>query len=79
MLGVEAAQVGAERQSAVNKRDAAECVAVRAALAVAALAGAGDILGIAHFPVGTGLEFFSRQLEYSPFLPASRPVVVITA
>ena len=64
VLGIEAAQVRTERQTAINKRDAPECVAVRAVLAGAALTAASDIFGIAHFPAGAGLELFKCKHVY---------------
>ena len=66
VLGIETAQVRTERQPAINKRDAPECVAVRAVLAGAALTAASDIFGITHFPVGAGLKLF-RCKHIFPF------------
>ena len=59
MLGVKAAQVLAESEPAIDEWNAVEGVAMGTALAAAMLAAAGDILGIAHLPVGAGLELFS--------------------
>lgn len=72
VLGIEAAQVGTERQPAISKRNAPECVAVRAVLAGAALTTASDILGIAHFPAGAGLKLFMCKHIY--FLSGAVPL-----
>ena len=72
VLGIEAAQVRTERQTAINKRNAPECVAVRAVLAGAALTAASDIFGITHFPAGAGLKLFRCKHIY--FLSGAVPL-----
>lgn len=72
VVGIKAAQVGTERQPSINKRDAPEGVAVRAALAAASLTAASDIFGIAHFPVGAGLKLFRCKHIY--FLSGAVPL-----
>lgn len=72
VVGVKATQIWTERQPAINKRDAPECVAVRAVLTVAALTAASDIFGIAHFPAGAGLKLFRCKHVY--FLSGAVPL-----
>lgn len=72
VLGIEAAQVRTERQTAINKWDAPECVAVRAVLAGAALTAASDIFGITHFPAGASLKLFRCKHVY--FLSGAVPL-----